>query len=58
MSRQRKSPTQICIDQLIFQPTKRTRSKRKPIPPASEVKTYDHVYKLLRAKWDRMRTCR
>ncbi|HBZ17517.1 MAG TPA: NinE family protein [Pantoea sp.] len=55
MSRQRKSPTQLCIDHLIFQPTKRTRSKRKPIPAASEVKTHDHVYKLLKAKWDRMR---
>ncbi|MDF7627694.1 NinE family protein [Erwiniaceae bacterium L1_55_4] len=53
--KQRKSPTQICIDHLIYQPTKRSRSKRKPIPPASEVKTHDHVYNLLKAKWDRMR---
>ncbi|NIG20563.1 NinE family protein [Pantoea sp. Al-1710] len=58
MSRQRKSPTQICIDHLIFQPTKRSRSKRKPIPPASEVKTFDYTYGLLRAKWNRMRLTR
>lgn len=56
--RQRRSPTQIAIDNLIYQPTKRTRSKRKPIPTASEVMTYDHVWKLLQAKWNRMRRTR
>lgn len=53
-----KSPTQICIDHLIFQPPKRSRSKRKPTPPASEVKTFDYTYGLLKAKWDRMRRTR
>ncbi|MFT4271830.1 MAG: NinE family protein [Pantoea sp.] len=56
--RRPKSPTQICIDHLIFQPTRRSRSKRKPIPPASEVKTFDYTYGLLKAKWDRMRGTR
>lgn len=58
MSRQRKSPTQIIMDHMIFLPTKRTRSKRKPIPSASEVQTFDYTYGLLRAKWDRMRKTR
>ena len=56
--RQRKSVTQITIDNLIYQPTRRTRTKRKPIPTASQVKTFDYVYLLLRARWDRMRRTR
>lgn len=56
--RRHKSPTQKIIEHLIYQPTKRTRSKRKPIPPASEVQTFDYTYGLLRAKWDRMRRSR
>lgn len=58
MARQRKSPTQITIDNLIYLPTRRTRTKGKPIPAASQVKTFDYVYTLLRAKWDRMRKTR
>lgn len=58
MSRQKVSPTQKAIDSLIFTPTARTRSKRKSVPPASQVTTYDYVYTLLRAKFDRMRRTR
>ncbi|MEB5837044.1 NinE family protein [Pantoea dispersa] len=58
MSRQRKSPTQIIMDNMIFKPTPRTRSKRKIQPPANEVKTFDYTYGLLRAKWNRMRLTR
>ncbi|MCU5775100.1 NinE family protein [Erwiniaceae bacterium BAC15a-03b] len=54
----RKSPTQLAIDSLIYQPTRRTRSKRKPIPSASQVVTFDYTYGLLKAKWDRMRRAR
>ncbi|WP_338561847.1 NinE family protein [Erwinia sp. E_sp_B04_7] len=56
--RQRISPTQKAIDQLIFQPTRRSRNKPKPIPSASEVVTLDYCYLLLKAKWDRMRRTR
>ena len=56
--RRHKSPTQKIIEHLIYQPTRRTRSKRKPIPTASEVVTYDHCYQLLQAKWNRMRKTR
>lgn len=57
MSRQ-KSATQRAIDSLIFTPTARSRSKRKSIPAASQVKTFDYAYVLLKAKWDRMRRSR
>ncbi|WP_338511311.1 NinE family protein [Erwinia aphidicola] len=58
MSRQRVSSTQRAIDSLIFTPTGRSRSKRKLVPTASQVTTYDYVYTLLRAKFDRMRKTR
>ncbi|EJF4067759.1 NinE family protein [Salmonella enterica subsp. enterica serovar Jerusalem] len=35
MRRQRKSITQIAIDNLIFTPTKRYESRKKPIPTES-----------------------
>ncbi|PWD66523.1 NinE family protein [Pectobacterium parmentieri] len=57
MSRQL-SPTQKALDNLIFQPTRRSRNKTQPIPPASQVTTYDHGYVLRRAMWDRTRTRR
>lgn len=56
--KKQKSPTQKAIDHLIFQPTKRSRSKYKPTPTASEVITFDYSYLLLKAKWDRMRKSR
>ncbi|MCV5564982.1 NinE family protein, partial [Escherichia coli] len=50
--------TQIALDNLIFTPTKRTKSRKKPIPTESQVKTFDYVYGLLQAKWNRMRKTR
>ncbi|CQF48847.1 NinE family protein [Salmonella enterica subsp. enterica serovar Give] len=58
MRRQRKSITQIAIDNLIFTPTKRSKSRKKPIPTESQVKTFDYVYGLLQSKWNRMRRTR
>ncbi|EHI0717762.1 TPA: NinE family protein [Escherichia coli] len=58
MARQRRSITQIALDNLIFTPTKRTKSSKKPIPTESQVKTFDYVYGLLQAKWNRMRKTR
>nr|WP_152975027.1 NinE family protein [Tatumella sp. UCD-D_suzukii] len=49
------SPTQRAIDNLIFQPTKLSRNKPKPIPIASEVTTYDPGYLLRKRKYDCMR---
>nr|WP_238392860.1 NinE family protein [Buttiauxella sp. 3AFRM03] len=46
------------MDASIFKPTKRSRNKPKPIPTESQVQTFDYVYSLLRAKWDRMRRTR
>ncbi|CNI78915.1 Uncharacterised protein [Yersinia frederiksenii] len=51
-----RSSTQIAIDNLIFRKTSRT--KPKPQIPASQIKTYDHVFVLLRAKFDRVRRTR
>ncbi|WP_259275277.1 hypothetical protein, partial [Yersinia canariae] len=52
----RRSSTQVAIDNLIFRKTSRT--KPKPQLPASQIPTYDHVYVLLRAKFDRVRRTR
>ncbi|MBN3186067.1 NinE family protein [Pectobacterium brasiliense] len=49
------SPTQKALDNLIFQPTRRSRNKTQPIPPASQVTTFDYVHGLLTRKFDRMR---
>ncbi|TDS98325.1 NinE family protein [Erwinia rhapontici] len=57
MKRQ-KSLTQRAMDNLIYQPTRRTRSKCKPIPTASQVVTFDYLHGLLQAKWNRMRIAR
>ncbi|WP_210614727.1 NinE family protein [Klebsiella oxytoca] len=51
----RRSATQIVIDHLIFTPTKRSRNKPKPIPTASEVKSYDPTYPLLAKRWLRVK---
>jgi len=51
----RRSATQIVIDHLIFTPTKRSRSKPKPIPTASEVKSYDPTYPLPAKRWLRVK---
>lgn len=49
------SPTQKALDNLIFQPTRRSRNKPIKIPSASQVQTFDYVYGLLTRKFDRMR---
>ncbi|MFK3708634.1 NinE family protein [Klebsiella sp. NPDC088457] len=51
----RRSPTQIILDSLIFTPTKRSRNKPRPIPTASEVKSYDPTYPLLAKRWLRVK---
>ncbi|WP_338045387.1 NinE family protein [Pectobacterium parmentieri] len=43
---------------MIFRPTRRSRNKPKPIPPANEVQTFDYVYGLQKAMWDRTRSRR
>lgn len=55
MSRQRRSITQIAMDNLIFIPTKRSRNKPKPVPTESDVTTYDPVWPLLSKRWLRQR---
>lgn len=55
--RQRVSITQKAIDNLKFRVTHR-KPRKKRIPPASQIATFDYVGGLLRAKWDRMRTTR
>ncbi|WP_233979581.1 NinE family protein [Pectobacterium versatile] len=50
-----RSPTQVVMDSMIFRPTRRSRNKPKPIPPANEVQTFDYIYGLLTRKFDRMR---
>ncbi|MDU9355280.1 NinE family protein [Klebsiella sp. 141153] len=54
----RRIPTQIVLDSLIFTPTKRSKSRKKPIPTQSQVKTFDYVHGLLQSKWNRMRKTR
>ncbi|WP_075180561.1 NinE family protein [Pantoea sp. 1.19] len=58
MTRRKKSVTQLALDNLIFRPTRRSTNKPKPIPPASQVISFDYVHGLLQAKWDRMRRTR
>ncbi|AZS56767.1 NinE family protein [Pectobacterium parmentieri] len=53
-----RSPTQVVMDSMIFRPTRRSRNKPKPIPPANEVQTFDYVYGLQKAMWDRTRSRR
>ncbi|NWK87014.1 NinE family protein [Raoultella terrigena] len=54
----RRSPTQIVLDSLIFTPTKRSRNKPKPIPAASEVKSFDPTWPLLAKRWLRVKARR
>ncbi|WP_387468444.1 NinE family protein [Photorhabdus sp. RM323S] len=50
---QKTSQTQRVINNLIYKvPSNR---KSKPVSTESEVETFDYVYQLLRAKWDRRR---
>uniref|UniRef100_UPI0036DCFA14 NinE family protein n=1 Tax=Photorhabdus sp. RM322S TaxID=3342825 RepID=UPI0036DCFA14 len=50
---QQTSQTQRVINNLIYKVPSNNKSKK--VPAESEVKTFDYVYKLLRAKWDRRR---
>ncbi|MEG7606710.1 NinE family protein [Citrobacter braakii] len=53
-----KSTTQIALDNLIFTPTKRSRDKPRPIPAASEVKSYDPTYPFIAKRWLRVKARR
>ncbi|MEI7219100.1 NinE family protein [Pectobacterium carotovorum] len=43
---------------MIFRPTRRSRNRKKPIPTANEVQTFDYDYRLQKAMWDRTRSRR
>lgn len=49
----RQSPTQKAIDNLIYRVT--TRTKRKPEPNPSDIKSFPYTAHLTQVKWDRMR---
>lgn len=55
MSRQRRSITQIAMDNLIFIPTKRSRNKTKPVPTESDVTTFNYTAHLWDIRWLRDR---
>ncbi|EHX9519298.1 NinE family protein, partial [Salmonella enterica] len=51
MGKQRRSITQIAMDNLIFIPTKRSRNKPKPVPTESDVKTFNYTAHLWDIRW-------
>ena len=55
MAKQRRSITQIAIDNMIFIPTKRSRNKPKPVPTESDVKTFNYTAHLWDIRWLRDR---
>ncbi|WP_288725744.1 NinE family protein [uncultured Enterobacter sp.] len=55
MKKQRRSITQIAMDNLIFIPTKRTRNKPKPVPTESDVTTFNYTAHLWDIRWLRDR---
>ncbi|EAO3670627.1 NinE family protein [Salmonella enterica] len=55
MGKQRRSITQIAMDNLIFIPTKRSRNKPKPVPTESDVKTFNYTAHLWDIRWLRYR---
>lgn len=55
MGKQRRSITQIAMDNMIFIPTKRSRSKPKPVPTESDVKTFNYTAHLWDIRWLRDR---
>lgn len=55
MKKQRRSITQIAMDNLIFIPTKRSRNKPKPVPIESDVKTFNYTAHLWDIRWLRDR---
>ncbi len=48
-----RSPTQKVMDSMIFRPTRRSRNKPKPIPPADEVTTLNYTARLTDSMWAR-----
>lgn len=50
-----KSAMQPCCEHAMTAPTVRTRRKRRVIPTASEVTTFDYIYRLKKTMWDRTR---
>ncbi|MDZ5638992.1 NinE family protein [Enterobacter sp. A103] len=55
MAKQRRSITQIAMDNLIFIPTKRSRNKLKPVPTESDVTTFNYTAHLWDIRWLRDR---
>ncbi len=55
MKKQRRSITQIAMDNLIFIPTKRSRNKPKPVPTESDIKTFNYTAHLWDIRWLRER---
>ena len=55
MKKQRRSITQIAMDNLIFIPTKRSRNKPKPVPTESDVKTFNYTAHMWDIRWLRDR---
>lgn len=56
MARQRRSVTQIAIDNMIFRVT--TRKKRKPELPPSQILTFNYTSHLADIRWLRERARR
>ncbi|MEH3454071.1 NinE family protein [Phytobacter diazotrophicus] len=56
MARQRRSITQIAIDNLIFKVPHR--KKRKPEVKPSEIPSFNYTAHLVQVRWDRMRARR
>lgn len=55
MKKQRRSITQIAMDNLIFIPTRRSRKKTKPAPTESDVTTFNYTAHLWDIRWLRER---
>lgn len=55
MKKQRRSITQIAMDNMIFIPTKRSRNKAKPVPTESDIKTFNYTAHLWDIRWLRDR---
>ncbi|HAT2607107.1 TPA: NinE family protein [Kluyvera intermedia] len=56
MARQRRSITQLALDNLIFRVTHR--KKRKPEVNPSDIPTFSYTAHLFQVRWDRMRARR
>ena len=56
MALQRRSITQLALDNLIFRVTHR--KKRKPEVKPSQIPSFDYTAHLVQVRWDRMRARR